>query len=82
MRFMMMLPAPAGGLEKAVAAPSKELVSAMRQYSDEMRKAGILLASEGLHGTSKGARLRITAGKPVITDGPLPSPRKLLPATG
>jgi hypothetical protein len=78
MRFMMMLPAPAGGLDKVTAAPSKELVTAMRGYSDEMRKAGVLLASEGLHGTSKGARLRITAGKPVITDGPFAESKEVI----
>ena len=78
MRFMMMLPAPAGVLETVVPAPDKELVNAMRRYNEEMKKAGVLLASEGLHAPSKGARLRMSGGKPVITDGPFAEAKEVI----
>jgi len=66
MRFMMLLPAPAAPLEKAVAAPNKELVTAMLKFNEEMAKAGVLLAAEGLHATSKGSRIRVSGGKRII----------------
>jgi hypothetical protein len=76
MRFMMLLPAPAQALEQG--PPSKELVTAMRKFNDDMRKAGALLAAEGLHPTSKGTRLRVLGGKPVITDGPFAEAKEVI----
>jgi hypothetical protein len=69
MRFMMLLPAPAQALEDC-AIPKPELVQPMRKFTEEMSKAGVLLAAEGLHPTSKGTRIRISQGKRVVTDGP------------
>ena len=69
MRFMMLLPAPVEVLEK-FAVPNVEMVTAMRKFDEEMSRAGVLLAEEGLHPTSKGARVRVSAGKRVVTDGP------------
>jgi hypothetical protein len=69
MRFMMLLPAPVEALEKC-AVPSAEIVTAMRTYDEEMRKAGVLLSEEGLHPTSRGARVRVSGGKRIVTDGP------------
>jgi hypothetical protein len=66
MRFMMSLPARAELLEKAVAAPNKELVAAMHKFNEEMAKAGVLLAAEGPHATSKGSRIRVSGGKRII----------------
>jgi hypothetical protein len=66
MRFMMSLPARAELLEKAVAAPNKELVAAMHKFNEEMAKAGVLLAAEGRHATSKGSRIRVSGGKRII----------------
>ncbi len=77
MRFMMLLPAPVDVLEKC-AIPDKDLVLAMRKYDDEMKKAGVLLSEEGLHPTSKGTRLRISGGKPVITDGPFAEAKEVI----
>jgi hypothetical protein len=70
MRFIMLLPASAEPLEKAVAVPDKELVTAMLKFNEEMAKAGVLLAAEGLHATSKGSRIRVSGGKRIVTDGP------------
>jgi hypothetical protein len=69
MRFMMMLPTSVEVLEKVGADPPKEVVIAMHKYNDEMKKADVLLMAEGLHPTSKGKRLRVSGGKPVVTDG-------------
>ena len=66
MRFMMLLPARTAPLEKAVAAPNKELVAAMHKFNEEMAKASVLLAAEGLHATSKGSRIRVSGGKRII----------------
>lgn len=77
MRFMMLLPAPVDALEKC-AVPDKDLVHAMRKYDAELRKAGVLLAEEGLHPTSKGSRVRISGGKPVVTDGPFAETKEVI----
>jgi hypothetical protein len=76
MRFMMLLPAPPAALEQG--PPKKELVIAMRKFNDDMRKAGVLLSAEGLHGTSKGSRLRVSGGKRVITDGPFTEAKEVI----
>ena len=76
MRFMMLLPAPAHALEKG--PPTKELVTAMRKFNEDMAKAGVLLAAEGLHPPSKGSRLRVSAGKRVVTDGPFTEAKEVI----
>jgi hypothetical protein len=58
----MLLPVRTEPLEKAVAAPNKELVAAMHKFNEEMAKAGVLLAAEGLHAASKGSRIRVSGG--------------------
>ncbi len=78
MRFMMLLPAPAEPLEKAVAVPNKELVTAMRKFTDDMKKAGVLLMAEGLHATSKGSRIRVSGGKRIVTDGPFTEAKEVI----
>jgi hypothetical protein len=77
MRFIMLLPAPVEALEKC-AVPDKELVLKMRKYDEEMRKAGVLLSEAGLHSTSKGSRVRISGGKPVVTDGPFAEAKEVI----
>ena len=77
MRFMMLLPAPPQVLEQC-AVPDKDLVLKMHKYNDEMRKAGVLLLAEGLHPPSKGTRLKISGGKPVITDGPFAEAKEVI----
>jgi hypothetical protein len=76
MRFMMLLPAPVAALEKG--PPTKELVIAMGKFNEDMTKAGVLLAAEGLHPTSKGARLRVSGGKRVVTDGPFAEAKEVI----
>lgn len=70
MRFMMlMIP---GGYEKAAPGtmPDAERVAAMMKYNEKLQDAGILLALDGLHPPSMGARVSFPGGKPTVTDGP------------
>jgi hypothetical protein len=77
MRFMMLLPAPAQALEKS-AVPDPAIVVPMRKFNQDMTKAGVLLAAEGLHATSKGSRIRVAGGKRVITDGPFTEAKEVI----
>jgi hypothetical protein len=77
MRFMMILPAPPEVLEKT-PLPDKDIVQPLRKFTDDMRKAGVLLAAEGLHPTSKGTRIKVTGGKKVVTDGPFAEAKEVI----
>jgi len=77
MRFMMLLPAPAQALEQC-AVPSAEIVTTMRKFNEDMTKAGVLLAAEGLHPSSKGTRIRVSGGKRTVTDGPFTEAKELI----
>jgi len=70
MRFMMLI--ISGGYEKAAPGtlPDRKACERMRKYNDELQKAGVLLALDGLHPPSMGARVSFKDGKPVVTDGP------------
>jgi hypothetical protein len=70
MRFMMlMIPK---GYENAQPGtmPSAEAVAEMMKYNQSLRKAGVLLALDGLHPPSTGVRVSFAGGKPKVTDGP------------
>ncbi len=58
--------------------PSTELLAAMGQYNEELAKAGVLLAGEGLHPSSKGARVKFSGGKPQVIDGPFAETKELI----
>lgn len=78
MRFMMlMIP---GGYASAApdAMPSPEAIDAMMKYNEELKKAGALLALEGLHPPASGARVTYKGGKPTVTDGPFPEVKEVL----
>ncbi len=70
MRFMMMMIPK--GYEKATPGtlPDVKAVEAMMKYNEALQKAGILLALDGLHPPSMGARVSFAGGKPKVTDGP------------
>ena len=78
MRFMMLLPCPPEPLEKLTAVPNEEIVTAMRKYNEEMSKAGVMLAAEGLHATSKGFRIKVSGGKKIVTDGPFTEAKEVI----
>lgn len=78
MRFMMlMIPK---GYESAAPGtlPSAEAVEAMMAYNRELQQAGVLIALDGLHPPSMGARVSFAGGKPKITDGPFPEAKEVL----
>jgi len=78
MRFMMlMIPK---GYESAApgAMPDAAAVAAMMKYNEDLQKAGILLALDGLHPPSMGARVSFAGGKPVVTDGPFAEAKEVL----
>ena len=79
MRFMMLM-IPSGYEKAAVGAmPTAELVAKMAAYNESLAKAGVLLALDGLHPPSMGARVRFRKGKaPVVTDGPFPEVKEVL----
>jgi hypothetical protein len=76
MRFMMLV--KASKESEAEVLPSKELLAAMGQFNEEMATAGVLLAGEGLHASSKGARITFSGSKRSVTDGPFAETKELL----
>jgi hypothetical protein len=58
--------------------PDPEAVAAMGQYNEALRKAGALLALDGLHPSAKGARVSFPGGKSVVTDGPFSEAREVV----
>ena len=78
MRFMMlMIPK---GYETAApgTVPDAERVTAMMKYNEALQKAGVLLALDGLHPPSMGARVSFTGGKPKVIDGPFAEAKEVL----
>jgi len=63
---------------EAGALPSVELLTAMGKYNEELAKAGILLAGEGLQPSSKGARVRFSGAKRTVVDGPFAETKELV----
>ena len=80
MKFIILLKADKN--TDAGALPDEKLLTAMGKYNDEMAKAGVLLAAEGLHPSSKGARVRLSEGKRTVTDGPFPEANQLIAGFG
>ena len=70
MRFMMMV--RASKKSEAGVMPGEELLAAMGRYNKELAQAGVLLAGEGLHPSSTGARVRFSADQRTVIDGPFP----------
>jgi hypothetical protein len=75
--MMMMIPK---GYEKAPAGtvPDAKAVSAMMKYNDSLQKAGVLLALDGLHPPSMGARVSFSGGKPKVADGPFAEAKEVV----
>lgn len=78
MRFMMlMIPK---GYETAApgTAPDAKAVAAMMKYNESLQRAGVLLALDGLHPPSTGARVSFPGGKPKVTDGPFAEAKEVI----
>ena len=76
MRFMVMVKATKDS--EAGALPSQELLTAMGKYNEELVKAGIMLAGEGLQPSSKGARVQFDGAKRTVVDGPFTETKELV----
>ena len=76
MRFMIIRKADKD--TEAGVMPSQELLAAMMKYNEEMVNAGVMLAGEGLHPTSQGARIKFSKGKPIVTDGPFTETKEVI----
>jgi len=76
MRFMVMVKATADS--EAGAMPSTELLEAMGRYNEELAKAGVMLAGEGLQPSSKGARVRFDGASRTVIDGPFTETKELV----
>jgi hypothetical protein len=76
MRFMILVKADKD--TEAGVLPSEELLAAMGKYNEELAKAGVLLAGEGLHPSSKGARVKFSGGKTTVIDGPFTEAKELI----
>ncbi|HET8634225.1 MAG TPA: YciI family protein [Gemmatimonadales bacterium] len=63
---------------EAGVMPSRELLTDMGKYNEELVKAGIMLAGEGLHPSSKGKRVRFEGSKRTVTDGPFAESKELI----
>jgi hypothetical protein len=76
MRFMMIVKASKDS--EAGKMPSEELLNAMGKYNEELLKAGALLEIQGLHASSKGARIKFSGGKRTVIDGPFAETKDLV----
>jgi len=76
MRFMILIKANKDS--EAGVMPSEQLLTEMGKFNEELVKAGVMLAGEGLHPTSKGARVRFSGGKRTVIDGPFAETKELL----
>jgi hypothetical protein len=76
MRFMVIVKADRDS--EAGNLPSQELFAEMNKYNEELVKAGVMLAGEGLQPSAKGARVRFEKGKRTVIDGPFPETKELI----
>ena len=76
MRFMVLV--KADKQSEAGVLPDKKILEAMGKFNEELVNAGVMLAGEGLHASSKGARVRFSGGKTTVIDGPFAETKELV----
>jgi len=76
MRFMVIVKANKDS--EAGVLPDEKMLTAMGKYNEELAKAGVLLAGEGLQASSRGARVRFTGDKRTVAPGPFPESNDLI----
>ena len=76
MRVIVMVKATKNS--EAGVMPSEKLLAEMGKYNEELVKAGVMLAGEGLHPSAKGARVKFSNGKPAVVDGPFTETKELI----
>ena len=78
MRFMMLVIPKGYETAQPGTAPDAKAVEAMMKYNESLQKAGVLLALDGLHPPSMGARVSFAGGKPKVSDGPFAEAKEVL----
>jgi hypothetical protein len=78
MRFMMLMIPKGYENAKPDATPDPQAVAAMMKYNESLQQAGVLLALDGLHPPSSGARVSFSGGKPTVTDGPFAEAKEVV----
>lgn len=78
MRFMMIMIPKGYEQAKPGTMPDAKAVEAMMKYNEALQKAGVLLALDGLHPPSMGARVAFAGGKPKVTDGPFSEAKEVI----
>ena len=76
MRFMVIVKATKDS--EAGVLPDEEMLTAMGKYNEELAKAGVMLAGEGLHPSARGARVKFSGSKRTVVDGPFVETRELV----
>ena len=76
MRFMVIIKANKDS--EAGVLPNETILTEMGKYNEELVKAGVMLAGEGLHPSSKGARVTFSGGKTTVVDGPFTETKELV----
>src|SRR2546429_8134927 len=76
MRFMIVM--KSNKESEAGIMPTQTLLEEMGKYNEELVKAGVMLAADGLHASSKGARVRFSGGKATVIDGPFAETKELI----
>ncbi len=76
MRFMVLVKADANS--EAGVMPDEKILTAMGNFNEELVKAGVMLAGEGLHPSSKGVRVKFSGKERTVTDGPFAETKELL----
>jgi hypothetical protein len=76
MRFMVIV--KASKESEAGVLPSQEILEKMGKFNEQLVKAGVMLAGEGLHASSKGARVKFNGNQRIVTDGPFTETKELI----
>src|SRR3989442_2522016 len=76
MRFMVLVKANKDS--EAGVLPNEKILTEMGKFNEELVKAGVMLAAEGLHPSSKGARVKFSGGKRTVIDGPFTEAKELI----
>ena len=76
MRFMVLVKADKNS--ESGVLPDAKILTEMGKFNEELVKAGVMLAGEGLHPSSRGARVKFAGGKRIVTDGPFTEAKELI----
>jgi hypothetical protein len=78
MRYMILIASDEAAEAKATQADREQVFGAYMKYTEDLRKAGVMLAGDALQGTDKGARVVVREGKRKVTDGPFAEAKEVI----